>query len=74
MELELVHCARCAHFAPDTVGSGEGVGSCRVYEAYRDKGASQKNLDAAFVRLGGKLFWRGNDDIDNRYCDRFKAA
>jgi hypothetical protein len=71
-EVILVSCAKCKGFIPDPIGDGFGIGKCKVYEHYKDKGESQDRLDALFKNeLGNKPFWRGNDDRDDRNCKKF---
>ena len=64
-------CCHCANFIPDTIGDGMGIGNCKVLEDYKAKGASQKAIDAAYEKLGGRLFW-GGDGGYPRDCIKFK--
>lgn len=68
-----VSCAQCQYFLPDTIGSGDGIGKCRIYEHYASKGLPDKKLNKLFIQLGNKLFWCGTDtDKKDRYCDKYK--
>ena len=70
----LGHCAACQWFVKDPIGDGLGIGNCTPLDEYKAKGATQKQLDAAFKKLGGKTFYCGNDGIDNRDCEKFKRV
>jgi len=66
-------CAICRYFTPDTIGSGEGIGICKVYNHYEKKGMTQRDLDNLFKNvLGGKVFWRGTDtERLDRNCQKY---
>ncbi len=68
----MVSCALCRYFVIDPIGSGEGLGICKVYEHYKAKGMNRRELDNLFKNvLGGKLFWRGTDlDKADRHCKK----
>jgi hypothetical protein len=72
MEIILVSCAKCGGFIPDAIGDGSGIGKCKVYEYYKSKGVSGKELEIVFKMLGGKVFYKGTDDRDDRRCNKFK--
>lgn len=67
-----VCCHDCIRFIPDTIGSGDGLGSCKVYDHYHAKGYSQSQLRALLIELGNSpdyhLFWGGHG---KRKCSKF---
>lgn len=77
-ELPWVSCRECGNFTPDTIGDGMGNGRCKVFDDYVAKGASQKNIDSAVMRLGNQygytFFWPGPPGAKNRQCERFIDA
>lgn len=73
MAAQWCSCCHCAQFVPDPIGDGTGIGECQPYEAYKAQGVSAKALDAAFRRLGNKVFYGGNNGEDDRYCSKFVA-
>lgn len=69
-----VCCRNCRGFIFDTVGFGCGLGSCKVYQHYVDKGYTDSQLRPLLVELGNKpyypLFW-GSTEL--RECKHFKG-
>jgi hypothetical protein len=63
----------CKLFVADSVGSGDGIGRCRVYSTRKKQGASERELRALLVELGNdpdnKLFWGGDG---KRKCGRYE--
>lgn len=70
---EMVSCSRCANFTPDKIGSGLGIGKCKPFEDYAALKPSARALEKAFKKLGGKLFYKGSDDRDDRVCEKFEG-
>ena len=70
-----VTCADCRGFTRDTIGDGKGIGQCKVYEHYVNKGVTMTDLSELVVLLGNKanyhVFWGGNEP---RECSKFKQA
>lgn len=65
-----VTCGKCELFIPDSVGFGDGIGSCKELEAYRLKKPSAEALERAKKSIGGKLLYPSVE----RYCGKFKRA
>jgi hypothetical protein len=66
-------CCNCHWFTSDTTGSGLGLGHCKPYEDFKNKGVSEQALTSAFNRLGGQLFWGGPGARSDRECEKYKA-
>ncbi len=71
----LACCGNCLGFIKDTIGDGKGIGKCKAYEHYVNKGATTADLSELVVLLGNKanyhVFWGGNEP---RECSKFKQA
>jgi len=70
-----VSCSVCAHFVPDPIGFGQGIGKCKLYEAYKALRPGPDALMAALRKLGNKdadgdLFW-GGLAVD-RQCEKYE--
>jgi len=69
-------CIQCRLFIPDSIGTGQGIGRCRVYEFHKKKGfIGGVNKTSLLRRLGNKdyegdLFWGG--ELQNRTCFKFE--
>jgi len=68
-----IRCVLCAHFIPDQIGDGAGIGQCKKYNDYRAKKPSKKALKRAYEQLGGRLFWGGSGGR-NRICAKFEGV
>ena len=68
-----IRCSSCSNFIPDTVGLGQGLGECKVYNDYRNKNVSEQQLKNAFVALGNESFWCGNGGGRARNCSKFES-
>lgn len=71
-EQNKARCANCQHFIPDTIGFGQGIGNCKKYEDYKQKGASEQQLKIAFLQLGNELFWAGSGGGRPRNCSKYE--
>lgn len=71
--MQSIRCRDCLGFIPDKIGSGAGIGECKVYKHYVDKGYSQSQLRLLLIELGNKpdypLFWGWSGE---RKCSKFK--
>lgn len=67
-EIKQVQCKDCALFLPDTVGNGQGLGNCTIYQ-----NTPELDKQRVFIVLGNKQFWGGNDNINNRFCQKFES-
>ena len=69
----MVTCARCRHFTHDTIGFGDGIGSCAPMETWLDKFPGRRPrpdaYDKNYKALGGKVFW---PDVE-RICSKYDA-
>jgi len=65
-----VTCGKCELFIPDSVGFGNGIGSCKELEAYKLKKPSSDALERAKKSIGGKLLYPAVE----RRCIKFKRA
>lgn len=52
MLLNQVTCAECGLFKRDTVGFGQGIGTCTAYQDYLAKNPSESAKEKAFKALG----------------------
>ena len=68
-----VSCAHCQFFIKDLIGSGQGVGNCFHLVDYKNRGASQKQMEKAYRALGNKLFWGSDDGVIDRYCVKYNS-
>ncbi len=72
--LSKVACFQCQGFIPDKIGFGYGLGECKVYKHYVDKGESKERLRLLLIELGNApdypLFWGGT--LVDRTCKKFK--
>ncbi|MGZ5053402.1 MAG: hypothetical protein ACXWAT_00505 [Methylobacter sp.] len=72
----LVSCSECSLFEKDLVGFGDGIGECRVYQHYADKGEPMGRLRVLLMKLGNEpdypLFWGGSRK--GRKCEKFKPV
>jgi len=68
-------CTDCLGFIKDTIGDGKGIGKCKAYEHYVNKGATTGQLNELLVALGNKanyhVFWGGSE---LRECSKFKQV
>ena len=67
--MDIVSCGECAHFLPDQVGQGDGIGNCFRFEEYKLKNPSDRALLAARESMGKALLYPGT----HRYCSKFKG-
>ena len=58
-----IKCCHCAEFIPDKIGSGQGIGECKIYNASPNK--------QTFLKLGKAIFWGGQGGRE-RNCGFFK--
>jgi hypothetical protein len=70
--MKLVSCCHCKFFIPDRVGDGKGIGECKNLVDYKNKGASEKQIEKAYVKLGNKMFWGGDNGVNDRNCYKFE--
>ena len=68
-----IRCSLCSNFIPDTIGFGQGLGECKVYNDYIKKGANEYQLKMAFIALGNELFWCGSGGGRDRSCSKFES-
>lgn len=79
--MPLVRCDDCALFIPNEV-TPSGLGDCRVYRHYLEKGIKGADIDALLRRLGNKpdivlrtyypLFW--STTLIDRKCEKYKPV
>ncbi|MGZ5028981.1 MAG: hypothetical protein ACXWAT_09625 [Methylobacter sp.] len=76
MTIEKVCCRDCLGFIPDQIGSGSGIGECKAYKHYVDKGESKERLRLLLIELGNDpgypIFWGGT--LRDRSCKKFKPV
>ncbi len=69
----LVTCAECLGFTRDTIGDGNGIGSCSTMEAWLDKFPRRRPkpqvYDENYKKLGGKAYWPNVE----RVCSKYEA-
>ena len=71
-EISGVSCCHCAHFIPDKIGDGTGLGECKVYNWVREN--RPKAVESYFrTELGNKVFWGGDNNVHDRHCVKFKG-
>ena len=72
--MALVSCSICNHFMPGA-GSGQGIGRCKVFEAYSAKKPGKAAIWKALVSLGNKadndIFYGGH--LVDRQCSKYEA-
>lgn len=68
-ELKLVSCSACENFIIDHVGSGQGLGECKVMNNYLAENKQPIQNALFFARLGNKNFWAGTDKRNDRFCE-----
>jgi len=75
--MALVSCSICNHFTPGH-GSGQGIGRCKVFEAYSAKKPGKAAIRKALLSLGndpdrnGDVFTGGT--LIDRNCAKFEAS
>ena len=68
-----IRCSSCANFIPDLIGFGQGLGECKEYNNYINKGANEHQLKMAFIELGNESFWCGSGGGKSRNCSKFEG-
>ena len=72
--MKLVSCSQCSHFICDTIGCGQGIGECRVFNDYMAKHPSIEAIFQALIKLGNRyndpVFWGGK--AVTRKCEKYK--
>jgi len=69
VEIKLVSCSACANFITARIGSGQGLGECKVMNNYLTENHQPIQNVLFFARLGNKNFWAGTDKRNDRYCE-----
>lgn len=69
-----ITCAECRGFTRDTIGDGNGIGSCNTMESWLDKFPRRRPkpaiYDENYKKLGAKAYWPNVQ----RVCEKFKAV
>ncbi|MCK4842783.1 MAG: hypothetical protein KAT04_13025 [Methylococcales bacterium] len=65
--MAFVRCGDCAHFLPDEVGDGTGIGNCFRFEEYKLKNPSEAALVKARASMGKGLLYPSVE----RDCSKF---
>jgi hypothetical protein len=69
-----MRCIDCVFFVKDKIGSGHGIGKCRVFEHYKKKNIGQSQTRELLLTLGNTpdnvLFWGGL--LDDRNCQKYE--
>ena len=66
-----VTCAECWHFTRDTIGFGDGIGSCAPMETWLDKFPKRRPrpdvYDKNYKALGNRAFWPHVERVCSKY-------
>ena len=74
--MSIVSCSICNHFTPGS-GSGQGIGRCKIFEAYRSKNPGKTAIRKALMSLGNDPYQNGDvftgGTLVDRNCAKFEG-
>lgn len=70
MSYESVCCANCQRFTRDTIGFGDGIGACEIYEKFKDDPKWSARVQVELGMRSGQMnavLWPNVERICTRY-------